>query len=414
MNRRNFLKALGAAGAGGLALMTVPGSTKADEPYEGPLLMTINALGGWDISNFCDPKGTAMNQRYETGDIETAGAMKYAPLDTNGAFFQRFHSDMLLINGIDMRTAGHSEAARHVWSGEQADNATPSIAALFAATHLDGRNVPTPYISSGGFSRTGNLVPLTRLGNTLTLSSISNHEFERGILNQGRYVEDFALEEIYRARQERYEAAKANELPRHRKQRSTLFAKQSSTPLLRGYRDYLPEVSNTLSTFQSQVAVSLACLKAGIGAAASVYVSDFDTHSDHETRHQVKLQELLETITYAVDRAAELGLSDRITFMITSEFSRTPEYGMNGGKDHWPTNSMLLIGPGIAGNRVIGATDDGLVPRNINLDTLELSDDGERLYPGYIHTALREHLGLAEFGRETGFDLRMRSVPLFT
>ncbi len=410
INRRNFLQSLG---AGGVALMASPSNTKAADPYEGPLLMTINALGGWDVSNFCDPKGNYMNQRYDTSEIETAGAMRYAPLDDNAAFFERFHSQMTLINGIDMRTAGHTEAARHMWSGDQADNNTPSLAALFAAYHVQGSDAPTPYISYGGFSRTGDLVSLTRLGNPLTLASIGVHERERGIPNQGRYVDDFVLEEVYRARQLRHEAAAADELPRFRDQRAKLFGNQITTPLLRRYQEYLPDATNTLSGWQSQVATSLACLKSGVGAAASVYVSDFDTHSDHEARHGPKLQELLETITFAIDRADELDLLDRLTFVITSEFSRTPEYGLNGGKDHWPNNSMLLMGPGIEGNRVFGATDDGLMPRNINLETLELDDGGERLYPGHIHAALREHLGLAEYGRDTGFDLSMPSIPLF-
>lgn len=410
INRRNFLQSLG---AGGVTLMASPSSSNAADPYEGPLLMTINALGGWDVSNFCDPKGGAMNLRYDAGDIGTAGAMRYAPLDDNAAFFDRFHSQMTLINGIDMRTAGHTEAARYLWSGAQADNNTPCLAALFAAYHVQDSDVPAPYISYGGFSRTGDLVSLTRLGDTLTLSSVGVHERERGIPTESRYVDDFVLEEVYRARQQRHDAAQATELPRFRRQRAQLFGNQINTPLLRRYQDYLPEVDNALTGWQSSAAISLACLKAGVGAAASVYVSDFDTHSDHEALHGPKFQQLLETITFAVDRAQELGILDRLTFIISSEFSRTPEYGLNGGKDHWPNNSMLLMGPGIEGNRVIGATDAGLVPRNLNLETLEVDDAGERLYPGHIHAALREHLGLAEFGRDTGFDLSVPSIPLF-
>lgn len=403
-------------GAAGVALACPWGTgTARAEPYEGPLLLTINALGGWDISNFCDPKGTEMNQRYEVGDILTAGAIDFAPLDTNADFFNRFHSEMLLINGIDVRTAGHTEAARHMWSGEQANVRYPSIAALFAARHLEGSELPLPFISSGGYSATSGLLPLTRLGTPLTLQSIALHERERGIENQGRYAEDFALNKIYEARKARHESAPKNELPRFRKQRSALHGHQVTTPLLRRYREYLPDEIPGQLAWLSQVATSLACLKAGVSASASVYVSDFDTHSDHENLHSAKLQELLLTITFAVDRATELGLIDRLTILITSEFSRTPEYGSNGGKDHWPTNSMILMGPGIVGNRVIGATDEGLVPRNINLETLALDDaNGQRLYPGHIMTALREHLDLQDFAVANGMDLRMPTIPLFT
>ncbi len=410
MNRRNFL---GSLGAGGLALMLSPSETTAAEPYEGPLLVTINAIGGWDITNFCDPKGNWMNERYNTGDILTAGGIPFAPLDTNEAFFTRFHSDMLLINGIDMRTAGHAEGARHMWSGELNDNNTPSLAALFAAKHVQEADAPAPFVSYGGFSRTGDLVPLTRLGSPLTLASIGRHERERGIPTASRYVDDFVLEEVFAARAKRHEAAPADELPRLRAQRSLLYGHQLTTPLLRRYQEHLPEANHTLPVHQAQAAISLACLKAGVGASASLFVSDFDTHSNHEELHAIKLQELLEAITYTVERAAELDLLDRLTIVVSSEFSRTPEYNGNAGKDHWPCNSMIVMGPGITGNRVVGGTDDALMPKNVNLDTLALDDDGDRLYPGHVHTALREHLGLGEFGVETGFDLRMRTVPLF-
>jgi hypothetical protein len=409
MQRRSFLKSLG---IGGLGLTLLPSSGRA-EPYEGPLLMTINALGGWDISNFCDPKGNWMNERYDTGDIRTAGNLAYAPIDANGAFFDRFHRDMLLINGIDMRTAGHVEAARHAWSGDLADNGTPALAALFAAHYAGGQGVPTPYISSGGFSRTGNLVPLTRLGDPATLQSIGNYELERGIPGQAGYVHDFALEEVFEARRRRHELARPHELPRYQSQRSKLFATQLTAPLLRRYREFLPEVGGTGTAWISQAATGLAAMRAGIGASVAVYVSDFDTHSDHENRHQEKLVELIDTITFAMNRAEELGLRDRLTIVVTSEFSRTPEYGMNGGKDHWPVNSMIVMGPGVEGNRVIGATDDGLLPRNIDLETLEFDDSGEHMMPGHVHAALREHLGLTEFARDAGFDLRIAPPPIF-
>ncbi|MFT5358441.1 MAG: hypothetical protein ACI9KE_005679 [Polyangiales bacterium] len=409
MDRRKFLKVLG---AGGLAATLLPSSVRA-EPYEGPLLLTINALGGWDVTNLCDPKGGAINQAYETGDIGTAGRINYAPIYKNREFFDRFHSEMTLINGIDMRTAGHFEAARFMWSGNQADNGSPSLAALFAARHLEGFNVPAAFTSTGGFSRTANLVPLTRLANPGMLPSIVHSEHERGITNQSRYAEDFALDAIRDTLDARHAAASANELPRFRSQRSELHAAQASTDLLKRYAEFYPETNGEETTWQSQAATALAAMKAGLGASASILVSDFDTHARHEERTAVLMPGLTDTITYAYDLAGELGILDRLTIVVSSEFSRTPEYGMNGGKDHWPTNSMMLFGPGIGGGRVFGETDEGHRPRTVNLDTLELDDAGERIYPGYIMRALQEHLDIRDFAVDKGFDLRVRSIPLF-
>ncbi|MEM9188018.1 MAG: DUF1501 domain-containing protein [Myxococcota bacterium] len=413
MKRRNFLKGLG---AGAVAVAAPWGAVQAaDDAYEGPLLITVNALGGWDVTNFIDPKGNHLNRRYDVGDVETAGRIAYAPLDSNGAFLQRHHGEMLVINGIDMATGGHVEGARHAWSGDLADNGTPSLAALFAAAKTRELNLPAPFISYGGFSRTGDLVPLTRLANPAVLQSIGNPATERGFPGSARYVDDFVVEEIYRARRARHERQLALEtLPRFKAQRSTLFAAQLSAPALRRYQDFLPTEDETrgFSNWQTSAVVTLAAMKAGIAASASVYVSDFDTHSDHENRHQVKLEELLAAITTLIDRADQLDLLDRLTLVISSEFSRTPEYNGSGGKDHWPVNSMILMGPGIDGNRVVGSTDDAHLPRSLDLDTLEPNDGGERLRPAHLHSTLREHLGIAEFGVASGFDLRTRTLPL--
>jgi uncharacterized protein (DUF1501 family) len=42
-----------------------------------------------------------------------------------------------------------------------------------------------------------------------------------------------------------------------------------------------------------------------------------------------------------------------------SEMGRTPTYNSGNGKDHWPIGSIMFLGCGIRGNRVIGATDEG-------------------------------------------------------
>jgi uncharacterized protein (DUF1501 family) len=48
---------------------------------------------------------------------------------------------------------------------------------------------------------------------------------------------------------------------------------------------------------------------------------------------------------------------DRTTFMVVSEFSRTPALNPARGKDHnAKTNSVLLVGNGVCGGQVIGGS----------------------------------------------------------
>ena len=72
-----------------------------------------------------------------------------------------------------------------------------------------------------------------------------------------------------------------------------------------------------------------------------------------------------------------------------SRESSVPEYNKNNGKDHWSISSIMFMGRGIQGNRVIGATDERqfLVPIDPALSTDK--ENGIRVRPEHIHAALR-------------------------
>ena len=83
--------------------------------------------------------------------------------------------------------------------------------------------------------------------------------------------------------------------------------------------------------------------------------------------------------------------------IIQSEMGRTPNYNKGNGKDHWSIGSIMFLGKGIKGNRVLGATDEKQFGINLDPKSLALNkDNGIRVRPEHIHTALREFAGIAE------------------
>ena len=121
----------------------------------------------------------------------------------------------------------------------------------------------------------------------------------------------------------------------------------------------------------------------------------------------------LEGVDYFVRRAQELGLADRLVIVMQSEMGRTPWYNETGGKDHWSVTSMMAMGAGIRGGRVVGMTsvnpESGFdqSPTLIDPSTLSLSQNGTRVRPEHLQQALREHLGIAEHPLSARFALKL-------
>jgi hypothetical protein len=74
--------------------------------------------------------------------------------------------------------------------------------------------------------------------------------------------------------------------------------------------------------------------------------------------------------------------------------------------------SMMLLGAGVAGNRVIGATDEGQSALKVNPTTLAVSDSGVTLTPGHVHAALRELAGLREHPLSAPYRIDGNLLPL--
>jgi len=115
------------------------------------------------------------------------------------------------------------------------------------------------------------------------------------------------------------------------------------------------------SDFRGRISTAISALSAGICRCASVG-TDFvwDTHDDNSGQSGLfeaffaDLDGLLESLRKAPGPQGGM-LIDDTTIVVTSEMARTPAYNATGGRDHWPYTSMLLIGPGVAGDRSYGA-----------------------------------------------------------
>jgi uncharacterized protein (DUF1501 family) len=398
MDRRTFL---GWAAGAGLVLTAPPLALRAragSEAFEGPFWMFIHCSGGWDPTLLCDPKGRdgeddpAPVNHFDRDEIETTGPFTHAPVDGHRAFFQRFQDELLVINGVDTQTNSHEVGTRHTWSGSM-DMDTPSLAGLVAG--LAAQRPSLAFLSNGGYDLTGGLVAPTRLGDTDTLLSLAYPDRLDANSPTSALFPQSSLDRLALARAARLDRQiEAASLPRYRKAWSLLRDARLGDNELAALAETLPDDLDDGSDLRRQAQVAMACFAAGVTMSATLEIGGFDTHGDHDDSHTPQLQELLDAISFAMDEAERHGIREKVILVVGSDFGRTPWYNEGDGKDHWPITSMLLMGPGIRGGRVVGATDNNQVPLLLDPVTLRTAEMGVRVTPADIHADLRALAGI--------------------
>jgi len=401
INRRQFLLSTAA-----LAASLRSSGVRSEKFYSGPYLLRIHASGGWDLSQYCDPK---VNQPHiepitnwsDEQDIKWSGNIAFAPVANNNATFDALASRMLVINGVDTQTNAHQTGERHTWTGASGEG-RPSITALFAAAN--GADLPLPMLNFGGFSATAGIIR----------PSIAHPGSIKGLTAQ-RSTEESELLERYRARGLDLVTEREYRSPWAQRKISNYRLSNQSKMQLDELHSLLPDqlenpdgTHDGSSNLKAEIQVSLLAFKSGLTASAECSAGgNWDTHGDGEFSQLLNITALNNGLTYLWELAESLGIAKDLTVIVSSDFGRTPWYNSYGGKDHWPINSYLIMANNPAwGGRVVGHTDEMQNASHISPSSLQRTSSGTLIYPKHVHHALHQYLGISEFAKETGFDFK--------
>ena len=408
MKRREFL--INSALAGG-ALSLVPGSRlwgATDPDYDGPLYIMVDASGGWDPTSFCDPKMNVpgewvINHWAENDETRMAGNIPYAPFAGNQKFFEKYYQHMLVINGIDAQTNAHSVGVIHNWSGRLSVG-YPSLPALLAASYAP--DMPIAWINNGGYPESANLIRFTRLEDPNLIQSVLNPTRVPWDGNHKPWIRDEEWAAMRAAQQASLNQLRTenNVLPWHKNHRDIYYDARENAVGLDAFASLIPsaeqlepaEINGQWAPMRRQAQLALLAFKAGVAMTADVTHFEFDTHDDHDNRQATALGIVTDAVDYLWDTAEALGLADRLTVMIASDFGRTPHYNDDNGKDHWPIGSAIIMQKNAPwGNRVVGQTDEGHNALPINPQTLQVDEaNGTIIYPRHVLTAFRGLAGI--------------------
>lgn len=247
-----------------------------------------------------------------------------------------------------------------------------------------------------------------------SLNLLANADAVQGIAHH-RYHDDFVTNRIEQALAEQHQRRSGQQdLPRRKHAENVLYAAQLNSKALSRITPHIPK-SVPKDPLSQQAEIALASFKAGVCVSANLSIGQFDSHQKNDEDQMKLLPRFLASIDYLLRRAEELQIREKLVLIIQSEMGRTPTYNNGNGKDHWSIGSIMFLGPGIVGNRVIGVTDERQFAVPLNVQTLTIDPaTGLRVRPEHIHVALRELAGITDHAFSKQFPFKVKDEEKLT
>jgi hypothetical protein len=400
--------------------------------------------GGWDQLLLLDPRDperfpdsersrTLIELRYPQIDglygyraqlVRPAGAspLVFGPMANRaGARVQLtdFADRMCVIRGINMSALGHEVAYRYFLTGAYpiGTSARGSSVATEIAALLAPRIPPRPLINLAVGVETYN----DRYPATTSALSIRNAEDLVLVLAPAGTAEPDAVEAAIAARagrqapcaEDRYDRrdlwsilrgsrGTAEALVRERVSSNFEFV-TADTPAAQAIRAQYGFARGEFDHPGARAALAVQAIKTGVTQVASVAVGlGTDTHFTSNSEHARLLTPGVGVFTALLDdlrRSAHPAggtFLDHTTVIGFSEFARSPLFNSYGGRDHHQATSLMLLGAGIRGNTLVGATTDvGMSPVPWDIVNNRASDTGTIMTPEHVAVTLMASAGLS-------------------
>lgn len=391
MKRRDFLKALGGAGLAG----TIPGlgmqsaMAAQGQPYGGTLLFVVRAEGGWFQGAFSDPReGLNWGVNATDDKVGYAGNLKYAPAAENAYFFNKYYQDMLVINGVQWGSNGHSQAAFDQLSGSPSSG-MPCLSAIYAKIVGDGLPMPWVVRKAGKRFAPGGLQSYTVMPEPGMINGLARAGYG--------HLPDQDMDILRQFQNERTQSLlSGNTMPFAKSKVGALEYSRNNTQLLQRLADHMPErfdsngVDGEPLGNASNIHKILVAMQAGVTVAGDASVGGFDTHTLPKTTEHKNFRNLTRSIDYLWAKAEELGLADRLIVHVASDVGRSAS-----GGGHWTVGSTVIMAKNQPWtNRVVGMSGRRFERTPIDPVTLQSDPNGVQLRSGHVHRALRRILGI--------------------
>jgi len=348
-------------------------------------------VGGWDLMLTTDPiiKEGFMTP-FEEDDVVMAGDLRLGPAMKP---LKPFMNRLGILKGIHVDALNHPQARFRMITGRFKppgnEVQAPSVQTLIA--QAKGSQYELPNLSGDALrpaSFRGNIPDLrlepVRVSSIDQLKSLTSL---RGDLGSSRRDIEEALRAKDAMTTQEWASASGNspDLPGHFEE----FANLQRTLAASDYRERVKAATslvddaksaagNTGDRSQRQVKLAVEAIKQDLAPVVTVGSGEFDSHSrgEYQTHPAAVMRGMtaVASIAKGLDDVSIGGgrtLLDMTTIVVTSEFSRAPSRNELGGKHHFSTNSILLLGKGVRRGkngqpRVFGVVDENMTAQAVN------------------------------------------------
>jgi hypothetical protein len=337
-------------------------------------------LGGWDLALNTDPvpgNGDKIWIPYDADDVVEVGAHKFGP-----AFkpLLPYVEQMGVVRGIYCDALNHPQARIRMCtgrfrSGNTARPGIPSVQAILG--EKIGMKYEIPNISGDA------LRPSTFRGDEqdprLEPMRVSSIDQLKGLVSWkgdvAKYRRD--VEEAMRKLDADFlERNKDNALANEFNTYANLARDTLDSDFPKRARAMSNSVTDVERT-QKAARMAVEAIAQDLAPVVTIGSGEFDSHTKSQySSHFASVKRGMSAVATVCDGLSSYTmpggktLLDHTTVVVTSEFSRDPMKNELGGKHHWPTNSMLIIGKGVKKSKgaptVFGETDAGLNHVEIN------------------------------------------------
>ena len=396
MHRRRLLQILG-GGAAALAFGRRPlwaaASTQSDEFF-----IFVHASGGWDVTLWADPrnerKGIVEPASTDNTDLAALTRWKSTKLDGDTDTFEilaprnvslRFgpgigdlydlRDRLTIINGLAMNTVSHPDGTTFSATGRHlAGGRSPASSIDVAITNELGTGQLLPDVAVGfpasyvGERLDRRAIPLrvpsaATIAKSLARSDAYLHDDDRAAITALLTEEAHALagHSTYPETYERL-ASQEDSLPHLLgNELKNAFTQKALTDAYPGF-DYK---AKNIGTGALGAAFAIEAMRRNLVRCVGFALGGLDTHNQNYKQHAKTQQELFGTIATLVKlldatphpTKTHAKLSEHTHILVFSDFCRTPQINLAGGRDHYPNNSALVISPRFRAGRAFGKTD---------------------------------------------------------